>query len=224
MYSYTQWACNTRSEAFWGCLIKLVSPIIVQITAQSGKRKALEQLNSLPACGVVTTYFSLHPRQVNCQERLRPRCAPIAEAVGIPGTQQHTQPTRSSTTSSKSTFRGRSVLTMTVFSPWRVKLLTLILIWTPISVQGITVTVPLTAPASAPLLSRSLVSFSIEQDRWGDWVGQGAGNPFFFNTLDNLKQLTGEPARIRIGADSEDRTNFNPSVQVRLYFAFGRRK
>jgi hypothetical protein len=119
---------------------------------------------------------------------------------------------------------GRSVLTMTVFSPWRVKLFTLVLIWTPISVQGITVTVPLTASASAPLLSRSLVSFSIEQDRWGDWVGQGAGNPFFFNTLDNLKQLTGEPARIRIGANSEDRTNFNPSVQVRLYFSSGRRK
>ena len=113
---------------------------------------------------------------------------------------------------------------MTVISPWGVKLFTLILIWTPISVQGITVKVPLTAPVLAPLLSRSLVSFSIEQDRWDDWVGQGAGNPFFFNTLDNLKQLTGEPARIRIGADSEDRTNFNPSVQVRLYSSSGRRK
>jgi hypothetical protein len=115
--------------------------------------------------------------------------------------------------------QGRlSVLTMTVFSPWRVKLLMLILIWT-ISVQGVTVTIPLTAPASAPLLSRSLVSFSLEQDRWGDWVGQGAGNPFFSNTLNNLKQLTGEPASIRIGADSEDRTNFNPSVQVRHCFS-----
>lgn len=103
---------------------------------------------------------------------------------------------------------------MTVFSPWRMKLLTLILTWIPVSVQGLTVTVPLTGPASAPLLSRSLVSFSIEQDRWGDWVGQGAGNSFFFNTLNNLKQLTGEAARIRIGADSEDRTNFNPSVQL----------
>ena len=117
---------------------------------------------------------------------------------------------------------SRSVLTMTAFSSWRVKLLMLILIWTPISVQGITVTIPLTAPASAPLLSRSLVSFSIEQDRWGDWVGQVAGNPFFFNTLNNLKQLTGEPARIRIGADSEDRTNYNPWVQVRLCFSSGR--
>ena len=108
-----------------------------------------------------------------------------------------------------------------MFSPWRV--LTLLLI-TSISVKGITVTGPMTAPASAPLLSRSLVSFSIEQDRWGDWVGQGAGNPFFFNTLDNLKQLTGEPARIRIGADSEDRTNFNPSVQVWLYFSSGNKR
>ena len=93
----------------------------------------------------------------------------------------------------------RSVLTMVVFSLWRVMLRILILIWAPIAIQGITVTIPLTAPASAPLLSRSLVSFSLEQDRWGDWVGQGAGSPFFLNTLNNLKQFTGEPARIRIG-------------------------
>ena len=105
---------------------------------------------------------------------------------------------------------------MIVFSLW---LLLLLLKWTPISAQGITVTLPLTAPSSAPLLSRSLVSFSIEQDRWVDWIGQGEGNQFFLNTLDNLKQLTGEPPRIRIGADSEDRTNFNPSVQVRLYIS-----
>ncbi|KAF8485871.1 hypothetical protein DFH94DRAFT_708576 [Russula ochroleuca] len=103
---------------------------------------------------------------------------------------------------------------MVVFLLRRVKLLLLLLRWTPVSAQGGTVTVPLTAPASAPPLSRSLVSFSLEQDRWGDWIGQGAGNAFFLNTLNNLKQLTGEPARIRIGADSEDRTNFNPSVQL----------
>src|SRR6267154_4404541 len=101
MYSYTQWACNTRSEAFWGCLINLVSAIIIRTTAQSGKRKALKQLNSLLTCGVLTTYFSSHPRQVNCQERLRPRCAPIAEAVGISGTQQQSQLTHSSTASFK---------------------------------------------------------------------------------------------------------------------------
>jgi hypothetical protein len=45
-------------------------------------------------------------------------------------------------------------------------------------------------------------------------MGQSPGNPFFLNTLNNLKALTGEPARIRIGGNSEDRTNFNPSVQV----------
>jgi hypothetical protein len=113
---------------------------------------------------------------------------------------------------------------MVLFLPWRVGLLLLILKWTPIFAHGITVTIPLTAPPSAPLLSRSLVSFSLEQDRWGDWVGQGEGNPFFFNTLNNLKQLTGEPARIRIGADSEDRTIFDPSVQVRLCLSSGRRQ
>jgi hypothetical protein len=120
--------------------------------------------------------------------------------------------------------QGRNVQTMVLFSLWLATLFVLILKWTPISALGITVTVPLTAPSSAPLYSRSLVSFSIEQDRWTDWVGQGEGNPLFFNTLNNLKQLTGEPARIRIGADSEDRTNFDPSVQVWLCLSSVRRK
>ncbi|KAH8994819.1 hypothetical protein EDB92DRAFT_1934109 [Lactarius akahatsu] len=55
----------------------------------------------------------------------------------------------------------------------------------------------LTAPSSAQVLLRSLVS-----------------NTIFFNTLDNLRGLAGEPVVIRIGANSEDRTNFDPSVSV----------
>ncbi|PPQ71401.1 hypothetical protein CVT26_011116 [Gymnopilus dilepis] len=77
----------------------------------------------------------------------------------------------------------------------------------------ISVTVPVAAPSTAPKISQSLVSFSIEQDRWTDWSGTTSRNQFFFNTLDNLRQLTGIPPQIRIGADSEDRTNFNPNVQ-----------
>jgi hypothetical protein len=151
--------------------------------------------------------------------------APLLPRPWISGNKHHTQPHSFLHHIRPSELKEAEAFSpMTVFSHWRVKLLTLILIWTPISSHGITVTVPLTAPASAPLLSRSLVSFSIEQDKWADWVGQGAGNPFFFNTLDNLKQLTGEPARIRIGANSEDRTNFNPSVQVWLYFSSESRK
>ena len=70
------------------------------------------------------------------------------------------------------------------------------------------------APSTAVSVSQSLVSFSIEQDRWTDWVGTTSRNEFFFNTLDNLKKFTGEPPQIRIGANSEDRTNFNQKVQV----------
>ncbi|TDL25597.1 glycoside hydrolase family 79 protein, partial [Rickenella mellea] len=62
-------------------------------------------------------------------------------------------------------------------------------------------------------MNPSLVSFSIEQDRWTDWVGTTSSNTFFFNTLDNLRRLTGQPPGIRIGANSEDHTNFNPNVQ-----------
>lgn len=106
---------------------------------------------------------------------------------------------------------------MVVFPPSRAKLLLLLVLkWTCLSsAQAVTVTIPLTAPPSAQALSRSLVSFSLEQDRWVDWIGRGTRNPFFFNTLNNLKELAGEPARIRIGGNSEDRTNFDASVQVR---------
>ena len=78
----------------------------------------------------------------------------------------------------------------------------------------INVTVPISPPASARQISPSYVSFSIEQDRWTDWVGTTSPNLFFNNVLNNLKQFTGQPPQIRIGGDSEDHTDFNPDVQV----------
>ena len=81
----------------------------------------------------------------------------------------------------------------------------------------VTVDVPLNPPSSGPLVSGSLVALSIEQHRWLDWSGEASTNDFFFNALDNLKSITGEATRIRIGADSEDHTNFNPGVQVCTY-------
>ncbi|KAG5641825.1 hypothetical protein DXG03_004144 [Asterophora parasitica] len=50
-------------------------------------------------------------------------------------------------------------------------------------------------------------------DRWTDWAGTTSRNAFFYNTLDNLKQITGQPPQIRIGANSEDHTNFKKHVQ-----------
>jgi hypothetical protein len=76
------------------------------------------------------------------------------------------------------------------------------------------VPIPLTAPAAAFSLSQSFVSLSIEADRWTDWVGTTSRNDFFFNTLDNLQQLTGIPPQIRIGGNSEDHTNIGDNVQV----------
>ncbi|KAF7970112.1 hypothetical protein HWV62_24994 [Athelia sp. TMB] len=74
------------------------------------------------------------------------------------------------------------------------------------------VSVPLSS-SGAVTLSPSLVSFSIEQDRWPEWAGETARNTFFYNALENLRQKTGEPPWIRIGADSEDHTNFNAATQ-----------
>lgn len=81
-------------------------------------------------------------------------------------------------------------------------------------VVGVTVPIPLAPPSTAPLVVPPLVSFSIEQDRWTDWVGTTSRNQFFFNTLNNLNQISGVPPRVRIGANSEDHTNFNPAVGV----------
>lgn len=83
-----------------------------------------------------------------------------------------------------------------------------------VSASNVTVTIPVAAPPSAPSISPSFISFSIEQDRWPDWAGSTQRNEFWFNLLSNLKNISGEATRIRIGADSEDHTNFSPSVQV----------
>ncbi|KAJ7475686.1 glycoside hydrolase family 79 protein [Mycena latifolia] len=80
-------------------------------------------------------------------------------------------------------------------------------------VSGVAVTIPLSVTGDAPPVTGNLVSLSIEQDRWLDWAGNTTRNSFFFNTLDNLVALTGAPPTIRIGADSEDHTQFSAAVQ-----------
>ncbi|KAJ7459672.1 hypothetical protein FB451DRAFT_555497 [Mycena latifolia] len=79
--------------------------------------------------------------------------------------------------------------------------------------QTSSISVPLSAPRGAATLSPTLFSLSIEQDTWTDWAGIDGPNTFLVNVLDNLKQRTGEPPWFRIGADSEDRTDFNPNIQ-----------
>ncbi|THV07040.1 glycoside hydrolase family 79 protein [Dendrothele bispora CBS 962.96] len=81
---------------------------------------------------------------------------------------------------------------------------------------ALTVNIPVTAPSNASTVTGSLFSLSIEQDRWLDWAqasNSSSRNEFFFNTLDNLIQITGEGPQIRIGADSEDHTDFNENIE-----------
>lgn len=73
------------------------------------------------------------------------------------------------------------------------------------------------APPATFSISPSFLSLSIEQDRWTDWVGNTTRNEFFFNTLDNLNGITGEPPHIRVGADSEDHTDFSNDVEVCIH-------
>ncbi|KAJ7127578.1 glycoside hydrolase family 79 protein [Mycena crocata] len=79
---------------------------------------------------------------------------------------------------------------------------------------ALTVSIPTSPGAKAPFISPSLISFSIEQDRLPEWVGTDARNEFFFNTLDNLKTLTGAAPSIRIGANSADHTNFRADIKA----------
>lgn len=82
------------------------------------------------------------------------------------------------------------------------------------SVSAIDVYVPPHSPINAQPLSRTLVSFSIEQDRRPDWTGPDARNDFTYNALKNLGDITGVPPKIRVGADSEDQTIWSLTVTV----------
>ena len=83
------------------------------------------------------------------------------------------------------------------------------------SSSSVQISVPLTAPSTAVPLSQSVLSLSLEQDLWTDWAGISSPNQFFLNTLENIRCRAGANPWIRIGADSEDVTFFDESVQVR---------
>jgi hypothetical protein len=87
---------------------------------------------------------------------------------------------------------------------------------TPI-VSAVEVAIPLTAPMGAASLLGNLVSLSIEQDRWTDWAGTTEPNTFFNNVLDNFVQITNTSSFVRIGADSEDHTDFSYDVEVKFF-------
>jgi hypothetical protein len=76
------------------------------------------------------------------------------------------------------------------------------------------VTVPPAHKSEANAVAPDLISFSIEQDRWPEWTGSSRRNEFFYNALDNLKQLAGVPPRIRVGGKSQDTTFLNQNGVV----------
>ncbi|EGN99003.1 glycoside hydrolase family 79 protein [Serpula lacrymans var. lacrymans S7.3] len=88
-----------------------------------------------------------------------------------------------------------------------------VFILAPLLASALNVSIPLAALSTVPAVAPELISLSIEQDRWVDWAGTSAPNVFFYNALDNMVQITGEPPWIRIGADSEDHTIFSPGVE-----------
>ena len=78
-------------------------------------------------------------------------------------------------------------------------------------VSALDVSIPVEAPPNSEPLLSTLVSFSLEQDRWPDWTGVETRNEFTFNALSNYAALTGTPPVIRVGANSEDHTVWSPT-------------
>lgn len=81
-------------------------------------------------------------------------------------------------------------------------------------VSAVNVSLPIDAPPDSEPLSPTLVSFSLEQDRWPEWTGVEARNNFTYNALMNYATLTGQPPDIRVGANSEDHTTWSPTVTL----------
>lgn len=84
--------------------------------------------------------------------------------------------------------------------------------------QSFNVSVPLDIDygpdGTTPRFESDHIGFSIEGDRWLDWAGSTTRNQFFYNILSNIEYYTNTPPPIRVGANSEDRTHFNPNVEV----------
>ncbi|KAH9887651.1 glycoside hydrolase family 79 protein [Cubamyces lactineus] len=99
-------------------------------------------------------------------------------------------------------------------SQYRLLSATLALYVSACSVSAINVSLPISAPGNSQGLFPTLLSFSIEQDRWPDWTGTWARNEFTHNALLNYAALTGQPPNIRVGANSEDHTFWSPTVTI----------
>ncbi|KAF9644536.1 glycoside hydrolase family 79 protein [Thelephora ganbajun] len=74
--------------------------------------------------------------------------------------------------------------------------------------------IPTSPPSNSEKLAPTLLSFSLEQDRWPDWAGRHSQNVYTYNALTNYAQLTGQPPKIRVGANTEDRTLWGPNVDL----------
>ncbi|KAI0327551.1 glycoside hydrolase family 79 protein [Cubamyces sp. BRFM 1775] len=80
--------------------------------------------------------------------------------------------------------------------------------------SALRVSIPSSPPSNAQPLSPTLLSFSIEADRWPEWAGITERNEFTYNALHNYAALTGKPPSIRVGGDSADRTTWSPGVPL----------
>jgi len=74
------------------------------------------------------------------------------------------------------------------------------------------------APKEAVDVSPFLISLSLEGDAWPQWAANAPNynqrNDFFHKALQNLRDRTGSWPDIRVGANSEDRINFDKKIKI----------
>ncbi|KAH9928926.1 glycoside hydrolase family 79 protein [Fomitopsis serialis] len=83
-----------------------------------------------------------------------------------------------------------------------------------VNAANVSVDVPVLQPTKSLPLASTLLSFSIEQDNWPEWSGIDERNEFTYSALTTYANLTGQPPKLRVGADSEDHTVWSPTVTI----------
>lgn len=71
-------------------------------------------------------------------------------------------------------------------------------------VSSISLAIPAKPPAypTGLPINSAYISFSIEADRWPEWVGAETPNTYFLTLVNNLYNITGKAPDFRLGADT----------------------
>ncbi|CAO3674026.1 unnamed protein product [Umbelopsis ramanniana] len=88
--------------------------------------------------------------------------------------------------------------------------------------QNVSISLPTTQPSNSTLLDQRLCSMSLEFQSLEYYAGElGHPNQFTHNVIQNIVQRVGLPPAMRIGGNTQDRTYFDPSVDIAVRLPAG---